>query len=77
MKEVEFDVDINRHIYLVFIAGNILNALQKKLNQKVYPLKHSSIYYFKSIYIYAMLVTCNLADVLLLVKTYGTPYNYQ
>lgn len=30
MEDVEFDVDINRHIYLVSIAGNILNALQKK-----------------------------------------------
>jgi hypothetical protein len=30
MREVEFDVDISRHIYLVSIAGNILNALKKK-----------------------------------------------
>lgn len=30
MEEVEFDVEIKRHIYLVSIAGNILNALQKK-----------------------------------------------
>jgi predicted DNA binding CopG/RHH family protein len=30
MSEVEFDVDISRHIYLVSIAGNVLNALKKK-----------------------------------------------
>ena len=30
MREVEFDVEISRHNYLVSISGNILNALQKK-----------------------------------------------
>ena len=30
MEEVEFDVDIERHIYLVPVASNILNVLQKK-----------------------------------------------
>lgn len=30
MEEVEFEVDIRRHTYLVSIAGNILNAIKKK-----------------------------------------------
>ena len=30
MEEVEFDVDIKRHIYLVPIAGNILDGLREK-----------------------------------------------
>lgn len=30
MEDVEFEVDVKRHVYLVPIAGNILDALREK-----------------------------------------------
>ena len=41
MEEVEFDVDIKRHIYLVPIAGFVLDRLREKAKSQDCPLRLS------------------------------------